>query len=86
MSPFTLNVQGAEGVDPDADDTFRKDFLIAVSHIGLGRDEVVALVEASSGRPFAACTATDLLPVLCELLALARCIHTTVNARPACDV
>ena len=53
-----------------------KTFSGAVSHVGLGRDEAVALVEASSGRPFAACVATDLLPILGELLALARCVHT----------
>ena len=86
MSPFTLNEQVTEGVDPDADATFRQDFLNAVSHIGLGRDEVVALIEASSGRPFAACMATDLVPVLGELLLLARCVHTADDARPACDV
>ncbi len=86
MSPFTLNGQVAEGVDPDSDATFRNDFLNAVSRVGVGRDEVVALVEASIGRPFAACVATDLVPVLSELLALARCVHAADDARPACDV
>jgi hypothetical protein len=85
VSRITLNAQ-AEELGSDTDATFRKDFLNAISHIGLGRDEVVALVEASSGRPFAAFTATDLLPVLGELLALARCIHAADDARPACDV
>jgi hypothetical protein len=85
VSRITLKAQ-AEEVGSDADATFRADFLIAVSHIGLSRDEAVALVETSSGRPFAACVATDLVPVLGELLALARCVHTTVDARPACDV
>jgi hypothetical protein len=58
---------------------------MTVSQTGLGRDEAVALVEASSGRPFAACTAADLLPVLGELLVLARCVSSTPDARPACD-
>ena len=86
MSTITPKVEAADEADSDANATFRQDVLIAVSHIGLGRDEVLALVEATSGRPFAACTATDLLPVLGELLALARCADTTVDARPACDV
>jgi hypothetical protein len=86
MSPITPNVRAAEEVDPDTDATFRMDFLNAVSHIGLSRDELVALVEASSGRPFATRVATDLLPVLSKLLALAQCVHTADNARPACGV
>ena len=86
MSPVTLKVEANEEIDSDADTTFRKDFLNTVSRIGVGQDQVVALVEASSGRPFAACTATDLLPVLSELLALAQYVHTADDARPACDV
>ncbi len=84
MSQITLKAQSEE-VGSDADATFRTNFFIAVSHVGLSRDELVALVEASSGRLFADCMATDLLPVLAELLALARCVHHSVNARPACD-
>jgi hypothetical protein len=85
MSRITLKVE-AEEIGSDAEATFRQDFLDTVSHIGLGRDKVVALVEASTGRPFAACMATDLVPVLGELLTLARCVHTADDARPACDV
>jgi hypothetical protein len=69
----------------DADVNFRNDFLRAVSLVGLGRDQAVALVEASSGRPFAACGATHLLPVLGELLALAQRM-THVNGEPASRV
>jgi hypothetical protein len=86
MSPIIPNVRAAEEVDPDTDATFRIDFLNAIAHTGLCRDELVALVEASSGRLFADCVATDLLPVLGELLLLARRVHTADDARPACDV
>jgi hypothetical protein len=86
MFPITLNLLAAEKVDPDGDATFRQDFLNVVSHIGLSRDQVVALVDASSGRPFAACGATDLLPVLGKLLALVQSVSTAGTARPACDV
>jgi hypothetical protein len=62
----------------DGDVNFREDFLRAVSHVGLGRNQAVALVEASSGQPFAACRAAHLLPILGELLELAqRATHVT---------
>jgi hypothetical protein len=86
MSPVTLKVEANEEIDSDADITFRKEFLNTVSRVGVGHDLPVALVETSSGRSFAACVATDLVPVLGELLTLARCVHHTVNARAACDV
>ncbi len=84
MSKLRLKVRAAERFGPDADATFREDFLRAVSHLGIGRDQTVALVEASCGQAFAACGATDLLPVLGELLTLAQ--RTTVNRGPACHV
>jgi hypothetical protein len=85
VSTLRLHVGAAERPGPDTNATFREDFISAVSHVGLGRDHAVALVEAASGRPFAACGATDLLPVLGELLAVAQ--HTAhANRGTACTV
>jgi hypothetical protein len=68
-------------VDPNT--AYRDDFLRLVTSIGLSREAAVLLVEASSSRPFDACTSAELLPVLDDLLALARrTIHT--GPRPAC--
>jgi hypothetical protein len=63
---------------------FREDFLGAVSLIGLSRDRAAALVETCSGRPFSACGAADLLPVVQVLLTLVRSATNPVNGRPAC--
>jgi hypothetical protein len=84
VSTLRLKVRAAERFGPDADATFREDFLRAVSHLGIGRDQAAALVEASIGRPFAACGAADLLPLLGELLALAQ-RTTNVHRGPACS-
>jgi len=56
----------------DVDAQFREDFLRAVLHFGLGRDDAEALVQACCGRPFGACGPVELLPILDDLLALAR--------------
>jgi hypothetical protein len=84
VSPFTLNKQVTERVDSDADATFRQDVLNAVPHSGGG--EVLALIEASSGRKFAACMASALVPAPGKLLTIGRCVHTSDDARSACDV
>lgn len=70
MSAIRLNAQPAPA--PEAGTTFREDFLQLVTRIGLSRDEAAQLVEASSGRSFAACVPADLLPILDDLLALAQ--------------
>lgn len=67
-----LNCREARRLVPDVDATFREEFLRAVSHIGLCRNDAIALVEAFSGHPFDACTPAELLPVLGDLLALAQ--------------
>jgi hypothetical protein len=85
VSILRLHVGAAERRGLDADAAFREDFLRAVSHVGLGRDQAVALVEASSGRPFAACGPSDLLPILTDLLTLAQ-RTTHVHRGPACNV
>jgi hypothetical protein len=85
VSTRRLKVRTKDRLGPDAAATFREDFLSAVSHVGLGRDQAVAVVEATSGRPFAACGATDLLPVLGTLLALAQ-RTTHVKRGPTCLV
>jgi hypothetical protein len=69
----------------DGDVNLREDYLRAVSHVGVGRNQAVALVEASSGQPFAACRAVHLLPILGELLELAQ-RTTHANGGPACRV
>lgn len=86
MCTLRLDVGAAERPGPDANATFRKDFLGAISHVGLGQDQAVALVEASTGRPYATCGAADLLPILRDLLMLVRRTSTTVNAECACNV
>jgi hypothetical protein len=83
VSTLRLHVEERRGLDPAA--TFRDDFLRVVSRLGLGRDHAVALVEASTGQPFASCRAPDLLPILGELRALAH-RTTHVNGGPACHV
>jgi hypothetical protein len=85
VSTLRLHVGAAERRRLDADADFRDDFLRAASRVGLGRDQAVALVEVSSGRPFATCGATDLLPALDELLALVRSASTTMNSGAACN-
>jgi hypothetical protein len=86
VSPITLKVQAAQKVPPDAHAPFREDFLRAVSQVGLGRDQAVALVEASSGRPFAACGPSDLLPILIDLLRFAqRTTRAHVHRGPPCN-
>jgi len=56
----------------DVDAQFREDFLRAVLHLRLGRDDADALVQACSGRPLGACGPAELLPILDDLLALAQ--------------
>ena len=56
----------------DVDAQFREDFLRAVLHLRLGRDDAEALVQACSGRPFGVCGPAELLPILDDLLALAQ--------------
>ena len=68
----------------DADGAYREDFLTAVSHVGLWRDQAVALVEAQTGRPFAKCSPRQFLPVLQELLQLLRRHATPLDPRPPC--
>ena len=68
----------------DAHRAFRAEVLELVGRIGLAPGEAVALVEASSGHPFDACTPAELVPLLSDLLTLAQ--HTTGSAGgPACD-
>lgn len=86
MCILRLDVGAEERPGPDANATFRKDFLRAISHVGLGQDQAVALVEAPTGRPYAACGAADFLPILDDLLVLVRRTSTTVNAESACNV
>ena len=85
MSTRSVRGVAAPLRDADADATFREDFLLVVSRVGLGRHQAAALVEASIGRPFGACGAGHLLPILDELLALAQ-RTTRVNGGPACGV
>ncbi|MGI9149245.1 MAG: hypothetical protein ACR2IK_22310 [Chloroflexota bacterium] len=86
MSTSTLKARAADELDSVADAIFREEFLGAVSHVGLGQDQAVALVEASTGRPYAVCGAADLLPILGDLLALVRRTSSTVNAESACNM
>ena len=68
----------------DANTAFRAEVLELVGRIGLAPGEAVALVEASSGHPFDACTPAELVPLLSDLLTLAQ--RTTGSAGgPACD-
>jgi hypothetical protein len=75
------DLERTERSSADADARFRADFLRAVWRIGLEYASAVAVVEACTGRPFAACGACELLPVLGNLLALLRSTATTRNAR-----
>jgi hypothetical protein len=71
MSTITLDSRPAS-VTSDFDAVFREDFLQLVAGIGVNSDEAARLVEASSGQPFAACSPVDMLPILGDLLAIAR--------------
>jgi len=75
---------GPAAVPPDAHTAFRAEVLELIGRICLAPDEAVALVEASSGHPFDACTPAELVPLLSDLLTLAQ--RTTGSAGgPACD-
>jgi hypothetical protein len=84
MSWHSVEAQATQRPDSDDQATFRDDFLNAVFHLHLGKDQTVALVEASSGKPFAACTAGDLLPVLESLLALVQRTNPCMHGSGAC--
>jgi len=83
VSTIRLSARPAS-VAPDVGTAFREDFLQVVARIGLSRDQATELVEASSGQPFAACVPTDLLPILDDLLALARRATRTVPGPAGC--
>lgn len=80
MSTDTVKLKATD----EDDAALREEFLRAATRINVGRDFVVELVEAYSGRPFAACGAADLLPVLEELVALIRSATGIVTGEHAC--
>jgi hypothetical protein len=51
---------------------YRQDVLRLLSRLGLEPAQVIALLEADTGRPFEACSPAQLVPVLRELLDLLR--------------
>lgn len=71
-----LKARAATRQTLEADAAFREDFVTAVSHIGLCRDEAAALVESACGQSFEACRPAELVPVLATLLALVRSANT----------
>ena len=71
-------------VATDASADFREDLLNVVASVGLRRAEVVVLVEMRTGHAFEACAPAELLPLLRDLLALAR-RTTRAGRRSACN-
>jgi hypothetical protein len=71
-TPSTMRRRTVKRPRSDTHGKLREDFLRAVWHLRIGRHQAQALVEACSGRPFGVCGPAELLPILDELLAVAR--------------
>ena len=66
----------------DADASFREDYLHVMAGFGLGRREATTFAEIYTGHSFSTCHRVAFVPVLDELLAVAR---RTALQRPKCQ-
>jgi hypothetical protein len=64
--------------DPDA--AYRDDLLALLARLNMEPAQAIAFIEAGTGRPFEACTPMHLVPLLRELLELARSLRSPVDA------
>jgi hypothetical protein len=60
---------------------YRDDVLKLLARLDLEPAEVIALVEAGTGRPFEMCSPVQLVPLLQELLEIVRSYDRPVGAR-----
>ncbi len=77
-SPLTSGGR-TERTDPDA--AYREDFLKLLARLELEPAQVIALVEAGTGRRFETCSPAQLVPVLQHMMELLRSHGSPVDAR-----
>jgi len=84
MTSDSQHSAGTSSEMPDPDAAYRDDLVHVLGQLGLEPARAVALVEATTGRPFETCSPTHLLPLLQELPTLVRGCTTPLEVRPAC--
>jgi hypothetical protein len=84
MTSVSQHSAGASKEVPDPDATYRDDLVRVLGQLGLEPAKAVALVEATTRRPFETCSPTHLLPLLQELPTLVRACTTPLEVTPAC--